>query len=149
MLAISIFLDAGMGLSRVAAQAIGQHSINVPFPASLAHYAFGAVIEECMAHLIPIPILCWLVGVLALRDRHRLIVFWVVASLASLLEPAGQAMPLAAHTPTLALIVAATEYAGNLVLAGLFLRFGWAALIVARLVQELTWHVAWPLVAGG
>jgi hypothetical protein len=148
MLSISIFFDMGMGLSRVSAEAIGQRSINVPFPASIAHYTFGAVIEECMGRLIPIPILCWLIGSLALRGRHRLIVFWVVAAVTSLLEPAGQALPLASRAPTLALVVGATEYLGNLVLAGLFLRFGWAALIVARLVQELTWHVAWPLVAG-
>ena len=149
MLAISVFLDLGMGLSRVTAEAIGQRSVNVPFPASIAHYAFGAVIEECIAHLIPIPLLCWLIGTLALRGRYRLTVFWIVAVVASVLEPVGQAMPLATRAPTLALVVVATEYVGNLVLAGFFLRFGWAALIAARLVQELAWHVAWPLVAGG
>jgi hypothetical protein len=149
MLATSVFLDETMGLSRVNAEVIGQRSVNVPFPASLAHYAFGTVIEECMAHLIPIPLLCGLIGGLILRGRHRLTVFWIVAALASLLEPAGQAMPLAGRAPALAMIVAATEYVGNLVLAWLFLRFGWPALIVTRLVQELTWHVAWPLVSGG
>ena len=148
MLAISIVLDLGMGLSRIAAEAIGQRSINVPFPASLAHYTFGAVTEEAIAHLIPIPILCWLIGRPILRGRYRLVVFWSVAAVTSLLEPVGQAMPLAGHAPTLALAVASVEYAGNLVLAGLFLRFGWPALLVARLVQELSWHVAWPLLGG-
>jgi hypothetical protein len=148
MLAISVFLDLGMGLSRAAAAAIGQISINVPFPASIAHYAFGAVIEECLGRLIPVPILCWLIGVLILRRRHPLVVFWSVSALMSLLEPLGQAMPLMGHTPALAAAVVASEYAGNLVLAGLFLRYGWAALIVARLVQELSWHVAWPLLGG-
>ena len=123
MLAISVALDLGMGLSRIAAQAIGQKSVNVPFPASIAHYAFGAVMEECMGHLIPIPILAWLIGGLILRGRYKLMVFWIVAALASFLEPIGQAMALASRAPTL-------------------------ALIVMRLVQELTWHVVWPLVEG-
>jgi hypothetical protein len=148
MLAISVFLDLGMGLARRAAQAIGQASINVPFPASIAHYAFGAVIEEAIAHLIPIPLLCWVIGSLILRGRYPLVVFWVVAVLLSPLEPLGQALPLAGHAPVLAVTVGVTEYLGNLVMAGVFLRFGWAALIIARLVLELAWHVAWPLVGG-
>src|SRR5262249_1687589 len=139
MLAISVFLDQTMGLSRINAEVIGQRSVNVPFPASIAHYAFGAVIEECMARLIPIPILCWLIGVLILRGRHRMTVFWVVATLTSLLEPVAQAMPLASRAPTLALIVGSTEYVGNFLVAWLFLRFGWPALIAMRLIQELAW----------
>ena len=148
MLAISVFFDATMGLTRINAEAIGQRAINVPFPASLAHYAFGAVIEECMGRLIPVPILAWLIGSLVLRGRHRTAVFWAVSALASLLEPIGQAMPISGIAPTLALVVGATEYFGNLVLAGLFLRFGWPALIVMRLTQELAQHVVWPLVSG-
>ena len=79
-----------------------------------------------------------------MRGRYTLTVFWTIAALVSLLEPIGQALPLARHMPTLALTVAVIEYGGNLVLAGLLLRFGWAALLVARLLQELTWHVVWP-----
>jgi hypothetical protein len=142
--AISAVLDLGFGLSRAAAQAIGQVSINVPFPASMAHYAFGAVIEECLGRLIPIPILAWLIGSLILRGRHRTTVFWGVAVLAAVPEPLGQAAPLFARTPTLALIVGAIEFPGTLILAGLFKRFGWPMVIAARLVQELSWHVLWP-----
>ena len=144
--AISAVLDLEFGLSRVAAQAIGQTSINVPFPASIAHYAFGAVIEECIGRLIPIPILAWLIGSLVLRGRHRTLVFWLVAALASVPEPLGQAMPLATRAPALALIVAGVEYPGTLILAWLLRRFGWPVLIIARLVQELSWHVLWPLI---
>ena len=148
MLAISAVFDLGLGLSRVTAQVIGQTSVNVPFPASIAHYAFGAIIEECLARLALLPILTWLIGALLLRGRRRLVVFWVVAAIVSLLEPLGQAMPLAARAPSLALIVGGTESAGNLVVAELFRRFGWPALLVMRLVQELSWHVVWPLVSG-
>ena len=144
---VSAILDLEFNLSRVAAQAIGQRSINVPFPASIAHYTFGAVIEECMGRLIPIPILAWLIGSLMLRGRRGTLVFWIVAALASLPEPLGQALPLASRAPALALITVGVEYPGTLILVWLFRRFGWPVLIVTRLVQELSWHVLWPLLA--
>src|SRR3984885_1409616 len=147
LLGISAAWDLEFGLSRIAAQAIGQTAINTPFPASIAHYAFGAVIEECLGRLIPIPILAWLIGTGALRGRHRIAVFWTVGVLASIVEPLSQATPLAAHAPGLAWIVGITECSGTLVLLEPFRRLGWPILILARLVQELGWHVAWPLIS--
>jgi hypothetical protein len=149
LLAISAAWDLEFGLSRIAAEAIGQTAINTPFPASIAHYAFGAVIEECLGRLIPIPILAWLIGTVALRGRYQTAVFWLVGILASIAEPLSQAAPLAAHAASLALIVGATEFSGTLVLVELFRRFGWPVLILARLVQEFGWHVVWPLVTKG
>jgi hypothetical protein len=147
LLAISAIWDLEFNLSRIAAQAIGQTAINTPFPASIAHYSFGAVIEECLGRLIPIPILAWLVGTVALRGTYKIAVFWTVGVLASIVEPLSQATPLAAHAPGLAWIVGITEFSGTLVLLELFRRFGWPILILARLVQELGWHVAWPLIS--
>ena len=146
LMAISAVWDLEFDLSRIAAQAIGQTAINTPFPASIGHYAFGAVIEECLGRLIPVPILAWLIGIVALRDRYRSAVFWSVGILASIAEPLSQAAPLAAHAANLALMVGVTEFAGTLALLELFRRFGWPVLILARLVQELGWHVLWPLI---
>jgi hypothetical protein len=146
--ASSILLDVTLGLSRIAAGAIRAPSINVAFPASVAHYVFGAIFVESTYRLAPIPILLWLIGSLMLRGRHQLAVFWSLAVLTSLIEPVGQTVMLSRQAPLLVSIVAVTEFAGNLVWSELFRRYGWAAPVVVRLAQELTWHVAWPLVSG-
>ena len=147
--AISMGLDRAAGLARIGAQALGTASINVPFPASLAHYAFGSVIQECEMRLAPIPILLWLISTVMLRGRGQLRVFWVLAVLTSALEPLGQGMTLAARAPVLALVVGGVEFAGNLVWSELFRRYGWLSPLLVRLAMELAWHVAWPLAGGG
>ena len=146
---ISAGLDRLAGLARIGAQALGAHAINVPFPASIAHYAFGSVIQECELRLVPIPILLWLISTVLLRGRGRLRVFWILAVLTSALEPLGQGMTLAARAPMLALAVGGIEFAGNLVWAELFRRYGWLSPLLVRLAMELAWHVAWPLMGGG
>jgi hypothetical protein len=146
---ISMVLERAAGLSRIGAQALGAPSINVPFPASIAHYAFGSVIQECETRLGPIPILVWLVSTVLMRGRARLTVFWILAVLTSAIEPIAQGMTLAARAPALALVMGGIEFAGNLVWAELFRRYGWLSPLLVRLAMELAWHVAWPLAGGG
>lgn len=71
---------------------IGAPTFNVvaPFPGPLLFYSGGAVIVEVFYRLLPVPLLLWLVSNLALRGRHRETVFWVLAALTSLIEPATQ-----------------------------------------------------------
>ena len=83
-------VDALFHVTAGAAKALGASWVNVALPASLPHYAAGAVLVECLYRLIPIPILGWLIGSLLLKNRGGAVVFWVLAVLTSLLEPASQ-----------------------------------------------------------
>ena len=144
LLATSTVMDVSLGLQRILAQRIGQPSMNVPFPASIAHYLYGSIVEESLFRIGPIPILSWTIGKLAFRDGAKPQVFWVVAIALSLIEPVVQAaMFVPAHTD-IALISGAVSVAGNIAWVALYRRFGWPALLIVRIVLELGWHVAWP-----
>ena len=142
--AASAVIDRTMGLERVGAQAMGRPTINVPFPASIAHYLAGGILQECLFRMGPVPILAWIVGKLAFRDGAKPAVFWTVAILASLVEPVVQSAMLFRLRPDLALISGGIEILGNIAWVMLYRRFGWPALLVTRIVIELGWHVVWP-----
>lgn len=137
-------LDALFHVTAGAAKALGATWVNVPLPASLAHYAAGAVLVECLYRLIPIPILGWLIGSLLLKNRGGHVVFWSLAILTCLLEPASQ---LALARPgvvgaVLGLVI--FTFAANLLEAIEFRRLGWPAPILFRLAFYAVWHCFGP-----
>ena len=144
LVASSAVLDATLGLQRFMAQRIGQPSMNVPFPASIAHYLYGSIVQESLFRLGPIPILAWTIGKLAFRDGAKPQVFWVVAIALSLVEPVVQSAMFIQARPDMALISGGVAVAGNIAWVALYRRFGWPALLIVRIVLELGWHVAWP-----
>jgi hypothetical protein len=143
----SAVIDASLGLQRILAQRIGQPSMNVPFPASIAHYTCGGVLQECLFRIGPIPILTWVFGKLLFRDGAKPAVFWTVAIVLSLLEPVGEAAMMARAYPVLALTSASVGVFGNVAWVALYRRYGWPVLIIVRVVLELGWHVVWPAVS--
>ena len=144
LVAATAILDRTMGLERVGAQAIGQTTINVPFPASIAHYICGGILQESLFRVGPIPILAWITGTLFFRDGAKPAVWWVAAVALSLIEPVVQASFIVQARPDLALISASVGVVGNIAWVVLYRRFGWPVLIIVRIVVELGWHVVWP-----
>lgn len=140
--------DAALGVQRFLAQRVGQPSMNVPFPASIAHYLHGSIVQESLFRIGPIPILSWTIGTLAFRDGARPQVFWSVAIVLSLVEPAmNMAMAIQAR-PDIALAAGGLGVAGNVAWVALYRKMGWPVLLIVRVVLELGWHVVWPLAAG-
>ncbi|MFZ1991208.1 MAG: hypothetical protein WAW96_15725 [Alphaproteobacteria bacterium] len=143
--ATAIASDLMFNVAQIDAQVIGQPSMNVAFPASIPHYTFGAIMTECMTRWGPFAILMWLIGRVVFRGRHPRTVFWVLATLASLIEPIGQAIMMGKDHVGLAVGLAAMIFAGNLTCAELFRRYGWPAPLIERLALYAVWHVIWPL----
>lgn len=142
--AILLGLDATTGLTAGAAQALGVTWVNVPLPQSLPHYAAAGVLLECLYRIIPITLFVWLIGRVVLRGRGNTQVFWTLALLTSLIEPASQlalARPGAATALTGLLIL---TFAANLFEAREFRKHGWPAPILFRLAFYSVWHCFGP-----
>ena len=126
-------------------QIVGAPSFNLiaPFPGPLLFYSGGAIIVEVFYRLLPIPLLLWLVSNVALRGRSREPVFWVLAALSSLIEPAAQDLD-AIQRPGLgaaAATVFGIDFIMNVVQAVMFRRYGFVAAIVTRISTYVVWHV--------
>ena len=145
--AASAIEDATLGVQRFLAQRIGQPSMNVPFPASIAHYLHGSILQECLFRIGPIPILSWTIGKLAFRDGAKPQVFWVVAIVLSLVEPLAEVAMAFQARPDIALITAGVGVAGNVAWVALYRQMGWPVLLIVRIVLEIGWHVVWPAVS--
>src|SRR5262249_47236039 len=118
----------------------GQASINVPFPASLYVYPAGAIITEILYRLAPLPLLLWLISNVALRHHFQARVFWVLAILLSLIEPASQVVVFHGHTGVMVILFSAI-FAINLLEVWLFRRYGFLAPLTLRLAHYLVWHI--------
>jgi hypothetical protein len=145
-------LDTGLGFwpsmrnhLEASARTAGFTWVNVGPPASLPHYAFGAIIAECFYRLGPIVIVTWLVSSLLLRGRFQGSVYWTVAAFTALLEPLEQA--ILSHGDSLTHmkpleIALTTEGVGiELFESWLLRRFGWPAPIFYRLAYYAVAHV--------
>ena len=141
---VLLALDTATGLTAGAAQALGVSWINVPLPQSLAHYAAAGVLLECIYRIIPITLFAWLIGRVILRGRWTAPVFWSLALLTSLIEPASQlalARPGAAVALTGLFVL---TFAANMFEAREFRRLGWPAPILFRLAFYGVWHCFGP-----
>lgn len=125
---------------QIALAGTGQTSINVPFPASLFFYPAGAIITEILYRLAPLPLLLWLISNVVLRHRLERQVFWVLAVLVSLIEPASQVAAFQGHAVVMALL-SLWIFAFNLLAVWLFRSYGFLAPLTLRLAYYLVWHV--------
>jgi hypothetical protein len=116
----------------------GQASINVPLPASLYFYPAGAIITEILYRLAPLPLLLWLISNVALRHHFQARVFWVLAVLLSLIEPASQVAVFQGHAGVMVILFAAI-FAINLLEVWLFRTYGFLAPLTMRLAYYLVW----------
>lgn len=139
-----LVLDAAFGITAGAAKALGATWVNVALPASLAHYAAGGVLVECLYRLAPIPILGWLIGTVLLRKRANAAVFWSLAIITSLLEPAAQLALVRPGAIAAVMAMMMLTFAANLFEASELRRFGWIAPILFRLAFYAVWHCFGP-----
>ncbi|TMC79904.1 MAG: hypothetical protein E6J09_00875 [Chloroflexi bacterium] len=122
----------------------GGGPFNAPFPGSLVFYPGGAIIVEVFYRLLPIPLVIFVVSNLALGGRWQEQVFWVLAALTSLIEPASQDLPdLRAGTELAVGLNFVGDYALNFFQAVMFRRYGYLASIILRVATYLVWHVAY------
>ncbi len=122
----------------------GGVAFNAPFPGSLLFYPGGAIIVEVFYRLIPIPLVMFLVSNLLLRGRWQMQVFWLMAALTSLIEPASQDLPdLRPGTEVVVGLNFIGDYAMNFFQAVMFRRYGFLASIILRVAMYLVWHVAY------
>ena len=113
-------------------------------PGSLLFYLGGAIIVEVFYRLIPIPLVMFLVSNLLLRGRWQQQVFWVMAALTSLIEPASQDLPdLRTGTEVAVGLNFIADYAMNFSQAIFSRRYGFLASIIPRVAMYLVWHVAY------
>lgn len=117
---------------------------HMALPWSIPFYTFGAIFLEYLLRLGALCIAFWLIHVLILRRRLRLVVFWVLAAIVALYEiwPYMGPHVQAQEWSRAALYLLEPLYLSNVVEAGLLLRYGWFAPIVFRLAFYLVWHIA-------
>jgi hypothetical protein len=125
---------------QIALANTGQTSINVPFPASLSFYPAGAIITEILYRLTLLPLLLWLISNVVLRHHFERQVFWVLAVLVSLIEPATQVVVFQSHAGVMVLLFSAI-FAINLLEVWLFRKYGFLAPLTLRLAYYLIWHI--------
>lgn len=121
---------------QIALANTGQAPINVPFPASLSFYPAGAIITEILYRLASLQLLLWLISNVALRRRFQRQVFWVLAVLASLLEPACHNRGLQGHAGVMVILFSAI-LAINLLEVWLYRTYGFLAMLTLRLAYYL------------
>ena len=122
-------------------------SIHIAWPASLLIYPGGAIIVEVAYRIFLVPLLLWLVSSVILRGRQQERVFWVLAVITALLEPASQDLHAVIAGPargTFALVFV-EDFVLNILQAWLFRRQGLLSAILLRVVFYLVWHVLWGL----
>lgn len=140
--ALLLAADVFFGFTSAAVSAIDVSWVHVPLPESLLHYSAGAVLLECLYRLIPLPILTWLISGVLMKGRAREPVFWALAVLTSLFEPAGFLAVGGINLQLATLLV--FVFGVNLVEAAHYKRFGWSAPLIFRLALYLVWHCVGP-----
>lgn len=137
---VTLALQAITGFVQIVAAAANVSSINVAFPRSVLFYSAGAIILEAFYRLVPITLLLWLIANVILRKRGQTPVFWVLALLTSVLEPAAQIPLLAGHLE-LMLVAGALTFGMNVYQAYLLRRCGFLAPLALRLGHYVVWHI--------
>ena len=137
-------LDVPVQGMRFFAHVAGLPAYNAPWPGSPLFFAAGAIESEVFYRLLPVPLLLWLVSNLLLRGRGQTPVFWILAVLSSLIEPATDLDGLRVGA-SLAIVGAqlVPDLLLNLTQVVMFRRYGFFASIVTRVAMYLIWHVAY------
>ena len=138
-------LDTVFHWTQFFAQFSGLPSYNAPWPGSLLFYPGGAIWVEVFYRLLPVPLLLWLVSNLLLRGRAQAQVFWVLAVLSSLIEPATQDLDGFRFGASVLFVGSqfVPDFVLNLAQVVMFRNFGLLASIVTRIGFYLIWHVAY------
>jgi hypothetical protein len=137
---LAVVTDLVTGWTAVVAAKLGQPSIHIPFPASVAIYPGGAIIVEILYRLFLIPAVLWIVSKVSRGGRGQKATFWVLAALTSLAEPLGDLGLREQGFATMAAVFV-QDYALNFTQAWFFRKRGLLAAIVVRVAFYVVWHV--------
>lgn len=141
---LMVGLDRLFNIGATVAAANNSPTLNIAFPGSLFAYASGGLWSEVLFRYLPLPLLLFLISNLALRGRSQLKVFWVLAILLAVLEPAVQMLPaiMKPGAPVAPLaMVAGLEFAVSLIQNILFRRYGFLASYGLRMGHYSVWHI--------
>jgi hypothetical protein len=131
--------------TEIVAAKMNLPSIHIAWPASVLIYPGGAIIVEVAYRIFLVPLLLWLISNVILQGRRQEQVFWALAVITSLIEPASQDLHAVIAGPSRMAFasVFAEDYALNFLQAWLFRRYGFLSAILLRVAFYLVWHVLW------
>lgn len=118
--------------------------VHLKLPWSIAFYAYGATLLEIVLRLFAVTFLVWLISNVILRGRWQTQVFWLAAVIAALYEPLPSLTKIfntGGMFAALGTLVSTPLFAGNLVAAYLFRKYGFLAALTMRLSFYLVWHL--------
>jgi hypothetical protein len=136
-----IAFDRLTGYSKFESALHGGLRANIDFPASLLIYPGGAVIVEVCYRLFLLPVLLWLISSVLLKHRGQTQLFWVLAILASLIEPLTQDLAALQLGAVMLTAVLLKGFGLNFLQAALFRKSGFLAAMLMRVAFYLIWHV--------
>jgi hypothetical protein len=139
---VSVVLELLTGGIDFVLQTMAWDRFHAPLPGSILLYSAGAVILEVFYRLLPIPLVLWIAAQLGFPQRRKLVLFWVLAVLVSIVEPLGQTeVAIEAGRADLATSQFALGFVYNLAQAYWFLRGGFLAALSLRWGHYAIWHV--------
>jgi hypothetical protein len=118
--------------------------VHLELPSSIPFYAYGATLLEILLRLFAVTFLVWLISNIIFRGKWQVQVFWLAAVIAALYEPLPyltSALNAGGILAALGVLVAAPLFAGNIVAAYLFRKYGFLAALTMRLSFYLLWHI--------
>lgn len=118
--------------------------VHLELPSSVPFYAYGATLLEILLRLFAVTFLVWLISNVILKGKWQTPVFWLAAVIAALYEPLPHltsALNTGGILAALGVLVAAPLFAGNIVAAYLFRKYGFLAALTMRLSFYLLWHI--------
>jgi hypothetical protein len=138
--ALFLATDLVTGLAQLQQERFNRPSTDLPFPASLFIYPAGAIFLEVVFRLFPIPVFLGLFSIFVRNEKAREAFFWILAILTSMIEPVGQSAGTQVLPPLAMGFVLLQQFGFNLLQAGFFRKYGYFALIVARVAFYLPYH---------
>jgi hypothetical protein len=143
LLAIGIELYTG---SLQSLQQVMGTNVTVGFPQSLVVYTSLTPFLELEYLVLPVSLLLWLIAGVLLRGRGETPIFWVLALLASAIEPLQQGPDVIAAAGGSISVLGIALYAVhsfgfNFSAAVLFRRYGLLAPILVRVGNYVIWHI--------
>jgi hypothetical protein len=139
--ALAVAVDAETRWADWVAGQLKIDTIHIPFPVSIPIYLGGSIIVEIVYQIFPIGFLYWLISKVIMK-RDNEVVFWILATLTSMLEPSGS-INLYKHSMLAAVMVVCHDFAMNISQAWFFRKAGIVSALFVRVGYYLLWHIGW------
>jgi len=148
-------IGAGIGLLTIGfdlVQPLGGESL-IKFPASLAAYPLGGILEEIIFRLFLTTTLVWIFSNMLLRGKWQEVVFWVVNVFLGVFYTLSQLIQYQSLVGPVDLLVLARFFVVIavyfLLVAYYYRKYGFLAAISMRMGDYLVWHIIWGGIVRG